>query len=157
MKLLFSFLFIFCVFVTSASAAPIIRDTELETAIRALANPIFKSANLKPEDVNVYIVRNNQLNAYVSGGKNIFIHTGLLSLSKDPNLLAGVIAHETGHIYGGHLLKGEEENKNSVAKATFGYAWFGGSGGGLTAGRGGNRIRHTAGSGKADIKKFPRQ
>lgn len=104
-----------------ASAEPIIRDTELENSIRTIANPIFKAAGLRSEDVQIFIVRNDQLNAYVSGGKNIFIHTGLLSLSKDPNLLLGVIAHETGHIYGGHLLKGEEENKNSVAKATVGY------------------------------------
>lgn len=104
-----------------AEAAPIIRDTELESAIRILANPVFKAAGLRPESVNIYIIRNDQLNAFVSGGKNIFIHTGLLSLSKDPNLLLGVLAHETGHISGGHLLRGEEENKRSMAKATFGY------------------------------------
>ncbi len=122
MKLLFSILLtVVILFAVGAKAAPIIRDTELETSIRTLANPIFKAAGLKSEDVRIYIVNNNEINAYVTGGKNIFIHTGLLSLAKDPNMLVGVIAHETGHIYGGHLLKGEEEAKNSVVKATFGY------------------------------------
>ncbi len=108
-------------FASNARAEPIIRDTEIEVTIRLIANPIFKAAGLRPEDVKIYIVNNNEINAYVSGGKNIFIHTGLLSIAKDPNMLAGVIAHETGHIYGGHLLKGQEENQRSVVKSTVGY------------------------------------
>lgn len=121
MKLLFNFLILVLLLVPNAKADSIIRDTELETSIRLISNPIFKSAGLKPENVRIFIVNNKEINAYVSGGSNIFLNTGLLSLSKNPNLLVGVVAHETGHIFGGHLLKGEEEARNSMVKSTVGY------------------------------------
>jgi Zn-dependent protease with chaperone function len=121
MKSLFSFLCIILLFAGHAIAEPIIRDTELEVNIRMIANPIFKAAGYKPEDIQIYIVNNPEINAYVSGGRNMFIHTGLLTVARDPNMLMGVIAHETGHIYGGHLFKGEQEAKNNVVKATAGY------------------------------------
>lgn len=121
MKLIYKALIIFLLISGNAKAAPIIRDTELESTIRLISNPIFKAAGLKPENIQMYIVNNNEINAYVSGSSNIFLNTGLLSLSKDPNLLVGVVAHETGHIYGGHLLKGEEEAKSSIVKSTVGY------------------------------------
>lgn len=121
MKLFFSIFLTIFLFASNAKSAPIIRDAELEIAIRLVANPIFKTVGYKPEDIQIYIVNSDQINAYVSGGKNIFIYTGLLSIAKDPNMLAGVIAHETGHIVGGHLLKGEEEARTSMVKSTVGY------------------------------------
>jgi predicted Zn-dependent protease len=121
MKSLFIILFILLTFASNANAASIIRDTEIEVTIRLIANPILKAAGLNPKDVNIYIVNDKNINAYVSGGSNIFIHTGLLSLSKDPNMLVGVIAHETGHIVGRHLFKGAERAKYSAVKSTVGY------------------------------------
>lgn len=121
MKLFFLAIIAIFLCTSVAKAQPIIRDTELETAIRMIANPIFKSAGYKPSEINIYIVNSNDINAYVSGGKNIFIYTGLLSAAKNPHMLAGVIAHETGHIYGGHLLKGAEEAQRNMVKATVGY------------------------------------
>lgn len=121
MKLLCSTILIILLLASYAKAEPIIRDTELEVSIRLIANPIFKAAGFKPEEIQIYIINNPEINAYVSGGKNIFIHTGLLSIARNPNMLMGVIAHETGHIYGGHLFKGAEEAKNSMVKSTFGY------------------------------------
>ena len=114
MKLLLSIFLTILLFAGDAKAAPIIRDAELEMAIRKVANPILKAAGLNPRDVNIYIVKNKNINAFVSGGRNIFIHTGLLSLSKSPEILVGVIAHETGHITGGHLMKGAEEMRSSI-------------------------------------------
>lgn len=121
MKLLFRITLIVLLLASYAKAEPIIRDTELEVSIRLIANPIFKAAGFRPEEIQIYIINNPEINAYVSGGKNIFLHTGLLSIARDPNMLMGVIAHETGHIYGSHLFKGAEENKNSIVKSTFGY------------------------------------
>lgn len=106
---------------SNANAISVIRDAEIENALRTIVNPIFKAAGLNPNSINLYIVNDPQINAYVSGGSNIFINTGLLGMSKDPLILTGVLAHETGHIAGGHLLRSAEEYKSTALKATLGY------------------------------------
>jgi predicted Zn-dependent protease len=105
----------------SAYAGGVIKDIEIEAIIRELTVPIFRAASLKPDDVNLYIVDDSRINAYVANGSNIFINTGLIGLSDEPDMLVGVLAHETGHITGGHLLKTEEEIFRANIKSTLGY------------------------------------
>lgn len=95
----------------TAWAVSVIRDDEIESYLKDITLPVFKAAGLHPENVRIYIVNDPELNAYVAGGMNIFVHTGLLTQSDDPNLLIGVLAHEAGHIEGGHLarMQGEQE------------------------------------------------
>lgn len=90
-----------------ALAAPtsFIRDTELENTIRGYATPIFTAAGLDPSVVRIYLVNDRQINAFVAGGQNLFINTGLLMQSEDAGQVVGVIAHEAGHIAGGHLVR----------------------------------------------------
>jgi predicted Zn-dependent protease len=90
-----------------AFAAPtsFIRDTELENIIRGYATPIFTAAGLDPSVVRIYLVNDRQINAFVAGGQNLFINTGLLMQSEDAGQVVGVIAHEAGHIAGGHLVR----------------------------------------------------
>lgn len=90
-----------------AFAAPtsFIRDTELENIIRGYATPIFTAAGLDPSVVRIYLVNDRQINAFVAGGQNLFINTGLLMQSGDAGQVVGVIAHEAGHIAGGHLVR----------------------------------------------------
>ena len=90
----------------------LIRDAEIENTIRTFVTPIWKTAGLHPEAVEVYIVQDNSLNAFVAGGQRIFINTGLLMRTERPNQLIGVLAHETGHIAGGHLARAQEELRN---------------------------------------------
>lgn len=87
--------------------APInyIRDAEIENTIRTFATPLFKVAGIAPESVHILLVNDPTLNAFVAGGQNLFVHTGLLTRSENANQLIGVIAHETGHIEGGHLVR----------------------------------------------------
>lgn len=80
-----------------------IRDTEIENLLRRYVNPIFRAAGLVPSSIKVYLINADSLNAFVAGGQRIFVHTGLLTRTKTPNELIGVLAHETGHIAGGHL------------------------------------------------------
>ena len=88
----------------SRAARPsLIRDTEIENTIRAYASPIFNAAGLKASDVKIFIVKDDTLNAFVAGGQKLFINTGLILRSDSANQIIGVIAHETGHIAGGHL------------------------------------------------------
>jgi predicted Zn-dependent protease len=97
---------------SSAYAMATVRDAEIETTIRKLATPIFKTAGLVPENITIIIVNDPQINAFVAGGMNLFIHTGLLMQFDKPEVLLGTIAHETGHISGGHLARNSDKFKN---------------------------------------------
>lgn len=88
-----------------ASAVGLIRDAEIEALLRDYTDPVLEAAGLKPDAVSLYIVNDSTLNAFVAGGKNIFLHTGLIVEAERPIELIGVIAHETGHIVGGHLAR----------------------------------------------------
>jgi predicted Zn-dependent protease len=121
MKLFFRSIFILLLFISSSHAESIVRDAEIETVLRSITDPIFKAANLDPKSIDVYIINNHEINAYVAGGNNIFINTGLLGMFDNPNVITGVLAHETGHISGGHLLKNMDESKNTAFKTTLGY------------------------------------
>lgn len=84
---------------------PLIRDAEIENLMRIYTKPIFKAAGLNPGSVRVYLINDSRINAFVAGGQRIFIHTGLLQQAKTPNEVIGVLAHESGHIAGGHLAR----------------------------------------------------
>jgi predicted Zn-dependent protease len=87
----------------SAQNLPLIRDTEIETVLSDYAKPLFKAAGLGSGRIKMRIVQNDAFNAFVLDGKNVFIHTGTLMQANTPNEVIGVIAHETGHITGGHM------------------------------------------------------
>lgn len=86
----------------------LLRDQEIEDALRAMSRPVFEQAGLSPQTVRFILVQNDALNAFVAGGQNIFIHTGLILETETPEELVGVIAHETGHIASGHLFRTRE-------------------------------------------------
>ncbi len=86
-----------------AQGMPLIRDTEIENLLADYARPIFRAAGLGEGRVAVRIVRSDIFNAFVVDGRNVFVHTGTLMQSETPNQVIGVIAHEAGHIAGGHL------------------------------------------------------
>ncbi|MBY0564658.1 MAG: M48 family metalloprotease [Hyphomonadaceae bacterium] len=98
----------------AAFAQGLIRDAEIEDTLRAYTNPLLEAAGLNPNDVDIYIVNDPSINAFVSGGQNIFVHTGLILAADEPNELIGVLAHETGHISGGHLARSREAMNRSM-------------------------------------------
>ncbi|HEX6093482.1 MAG TPA: M48 family metalloprotease, partial [Dongiaceae bacterium] len=102
------------------SRGGLIRDAEIEATLRAYADPIFAAAGLDTSAVQVHIINDKRINAFVSNGMQIFIHTGLLTEAKTPNEVIGVIAHETGHITGGHLARQKEELENRTIEAIIG-------------------------------------
>jgi predicted Zn-dependent protease len=91
------------------SHAGLIRDAEIEHSLRTFSKPIFTSAEIDPQSVRILIVNSPEVNAYVAGGLNIFINTGLIRETKNSGMLIGVIAHETGHIAGAHLSQFREK------------------------------------------------
>ena len=87
----------------SAQNLPLIRDSEIENILSDYAKPLFKAAGLGSGRIKMRIVQNDAFNAFVLDGKNVFVHTGTLMQANTPNEVIGVIAHETGHITGGHM------------------------------------------------------
>lgn len=94
-----------------------IRDTEIENYLRDLGRPIMEAAGLPLGNVTFVLVNDNSLNAFVAGGMNIYFHTGLLLEVDEPGQLVGVLAHETGHISGGHLIRGRAAMQKASAQA----------------------------------------
>ena len=88
-----------------AEAGGLIRDAETEALIREYAAPIFRVAGLSSQNIRIHLVNDKNFNAFVADGHNMFMHAGTLMIAKTPNQVIGVIAHETGHITGGHLAR----------------------------------------------------
>ncbi|MFG1340997.1 M48 family metalloprotease [Xanthobacter autotrophicus] len=86
-----------------------IRDTEIEALLRDYTRPILKTAGLGQQNVEVVLISERSFNAFVADGKRIFVNTGALVDSTTPNQIIGVLAHETGHIAGGHLARMREQ------------------------------------------------
>ncbi|HAC57767.1 M48 family metalloprotease [Parvibaculum sp.] len=87
----------------------IISDAETEAMLREYSDPIFQAAGIDPRAVKIHLVNDRNLNAFVANGQQMFVHTGLITIVDTPSELIGVIAHETGHMSGGHLVKRREE------------------------------------------------
>jgi predicted Zn-dependent protease len=87
----------------AAQGLPLIRDTEIENLLADYSKPIFRAAGLGTGRIKIRIVQNEAFNAFVLDGRNVFVHTGTLMQAETPNEVIGVIAHETGHITGGHM------------------------------------------------------
>ncbi|MEP1442055.1 MAG: M48 family metalloprotease [Hyphomicrobiales bacterium] len=87
----------------AAQGIPLVRDAEIEALVREYSQPIFKVAGFKSNFVAIHLVRSNQFNAFVADGRRMFINLGTLRQAATPNEVIGVIAHEAGHIAGGHL------------------------------------------------------
>ena len=102
-KKLFLVILFVLLFPAVTKAQTIIRDDEIERGLQSISAPIFKQAGLGQDDIRFIIVENNEMNAFVAGGMNIFLFTGLILSTENVQELLGVIAHETGHIALGHL------------------------------------------------------
>jgi predicted Zn-dependent protease len=92
---------------------PIIRDSEIEQLLRDYTAPILRAASLQQQNVQVVLINARPFNAFVMDGRRIFVNVGALYDSKSPNEIIGVLAHETGHISGGHLSKMREQMANA--------------------------------------------
>jgi predicted Zn-dependent protease len=94
--------------VAPASAVTTVRDAEIEQVLRDYTDPILIAAGLNPGDVDIVLIQDPSINAFVTNSRSMFIHTGLIMAAASPNELKGVIAHETGHMAGGHVARSGE-------------------------------------------------
>lgn len=100
-----------------------IRDAEIEETLKKdFCAPLLKAAQINEKSFNLYLIQDKDINAFVTGGQNLFMHTGTLQKVSTPNEILGIIAHELGHIAGGHLSKLDEELGRARALSLAGVA-----------------------------------
>jgi len=86
-----------------AQAQGLIRDAEIEYALRKIARPILNAAGLPAGQIKILIINDSSLNAFVANNQHIFIHSGLILKLKTHQQLQAVLAHEAAHIANGHI------------------------------------------------------
>jgi predicted Zn-dependent protease len=91
--------------VQPASAQSILRDAETEAFFKEISEPLVRAAKLDPANFEVVLINDKSINAFVAGGQTVYIHTGLINAATSANEVQGVIAHEIGHIEGGHVVR----------------------------------------------------
>ena len=105
-----------------AAAQGLIRDAEIEATLARIANPMFRAAGLNPNSAHIYVIDSPEPNAFVLGGQNLFLHTGLITRLKTVDQLRAVIAHEVGHIAGGHVARRDQALGGARGIAMMGLA-----------------------------------
>ena len=98
----------------------IIRDAEIETNIGEWTSDVIRAAGMSPDQIKIVLVQSSDVNAFVAGGANIFIYTGLIDKTENEGEVIGVIAHELGHVAGGHLTRTGEVARNASFEAMIG-------------------------------------
>jgi predicted Zn-dependent protease len=105
----------------ASTKAGLIRDAEIEEYLGNLVTPIARAAGVNPSHLRIFIVGDPRINAFVAGGSNIFINTGLLTEARSPEMVMGVLAHEMGHITGGHIIDISENAEQAQAGMILSY------------------------------------
>jgi predicted Zn-dependent protease len=118
--------------------APMVRDAETEQLLRDYMGPIFRAAGISAKATQIILVNERSFNAFVANGQKIFVNVGALMDSETPNEIIGVLAHETGHIAGGHLARLRQEVTKAKALSVIGM--LAGAGAVVGASQSGGRV-----------------
>jgi predicted Zn-dependent protease len=98
----------FSLTVQPAVAQSILRDAETEALFKDISAPLIKAAGLDPKNVDIVLIGDPEINAFVAGGQVVYVHSGLIQAADNANEVQGVIAHELGHVAAGDVLRGSE-------------------------------------------------
>lgn len=152
------FLILLALFVLAAPARAaddrpvIIRDTEIEDVLKIWTGPVITAAGLNPETIRFILVQSPDINAFVAGGPNVFLYSGLLEKTENPAQVIGVVAHELGHISGGHLVRTHSAMDNASYESMLGTIL--GIGAAIATGNGGVGAAVAAGTQSTALNKF---
>ncbi|MFL5239602.1 MAG: M48 family metalloprotease [Rhizomicrobium sp.] len=112
----------------AAQSIDVIRDAEIERVMRSYEDPILKAASLDPHSVKLYLVNDPEINAFATQSpvpgesESIFVNAGSFLQLKTPNQLIGILAHETGHIAGGHIVRDSSAIRKAAIPMLLGLA-----------------------------------
>ena len=105
LRALLALLLSFALVAQPAAAQNVLRDAETEALLNDIARPLIIAAGLEPHNVKIILLQDPEINAFVAGGQAVYIHSGLIAKADNYNQVQGVIAHEIGHITGGHVVR----------------------------------------------------
>jgi len=94
-----------------AAAQSILRDAETEQLLTDITAPLIEASELEPGNVELVLINDSSINAFVAGGQAVYVHSGLINEAETANEVQGVIAHELGHITAGHVVRFNERTK----------------------------------------------
>ncbi|MGC4250403.1 MAG: M48 family metalloprotease [Sphingobium sp.] len=114
LRLLAMLLAAFALLARPALAQQILRDAETEAFMADMSAPLVKAAGMEPRNVQVFVINDPEINAFVAGGQYVWVHSGLIAQADNVNQLQGVVAHELGHIEGGHIIRSAEGIKEAT-------------------------------------------
>ncbi|MBO4643387.1 MAG: M48 family metalloprotease [Alphaproteobacteria bacterium] len=103
--LILGIVFWLCIGAARAESLSLVRDEEIERAISFYLTPLFEQAGLDPKAMEIHLVKDDTINAFAAKGLHVFIHTGLILKADNAQEIIAVLAHETGHISGGHIVR----------------------------------------------------
>lgn len=138
-----------------ARKVALIRDAEIEQLMRDYAAPIFKAAGINAGGTRIILINDRAFNAFVADGKSIFVNIGVLMDAATPNEVIGVLAHESGHLAGGHLARLRQEIQNAQILSIAGLLV--GVGGVVAGARSGGSSIGNAGVGAAGVIAGPQE
>jgi len=93
------------------AAQSILRDAETEQLLKDMLAPLVEASELEVGNVEVVLINDGSINAFVAGGQVIYVHSGLIEAADSANEVQGVLAHELGHITAGHAVRFDERTK----------------------------------------------
>lgn len=114
-KLTLAAMAVICLAGGMAQAQQVLRDAETENFFRDMSAPIITAARMDPHNVDVVLLNDGEINAFVAGGQTVYINSGLIAAADHAEEVQGVFAHELGHIVGGHVIRGGEGAKPAMS------------------------------------------
>jgi predicted Zn-dependent protease len=114
LRLILGSIMALCLMVQPVLAQSILRDAETEAFMAEISEQIIRAADLNPRNVGIYLVHDKSINAFTAGGQDVYFHTGLITAADNANEVQGVMAHELGHVAGGHVLRISEGAKTAT-------------------------------------------
>ncbi|MGB1027793.1 MAG: M48 family metallopeptidase, partial [Rhodospirillaceae bacterium] len=130
----------------------VIRDAEVEHIIASMAAPLLRFGGMSLNDVTLRVIVDDRLNAFATTGNRIFLNTGLILRTENVDQLRGVVAHEIGHLAGGHLLRVGDQIAQANTTALLGA--LAGLAAGVAAGRGDVATAVILGGNQAALRGF---
>jgi predicted Zn-dependent protease len=92
----------------------VLRDTETELLFKQMSLPLIRAGGLDPNSVNVVLLNDPEINAFVATGQTVYVQSGLLEATDNVNQLQGVVAHELGHVIAGDSIRSGQGAKEAT-------------------------------------------
>ncbi|MDA9004756.1 M48 family metalloprotease [Amylibacter sp.] len=151
-KKIYAYLLILLLFPTISYGKGILRDAEIERTLKIITLPLLENTKIDQQNFKVLVINDSSMNAFVTSGQYIFIHYGLINKIETVEQLQSVIAHEIGHITGGHYIQRTSDIESARTLAGIGMILSAAAG--LVSGDSNIAIGLAAGSQSASKRNF---